>query len=248
MREFRIIVLMFIVLFVASNNAAALIDRPVAIDSRIKTFIYSENEVFRLVVHYGYQTSIEFAEDEEIQTISAGNNYAWQLTPVGKRLFIKPLEENILTNMTIITNKRVYHLEVQSKLLSYTVDEELVYVVRFFYPEDNFDLNRPQVIAETEEVVPDIRPFNFNYTLTGPEALAPVKIFDDGLNTFFRFPSGFNEVPAFSMIKNDGSKEYLKARLKGDYFVINRIAEYLEISTGDKTVVVYNENRIGGGQ
>ena len=67
-----------------SNNASdpkveGRIDQPIAIDSRIKTFIYSENEVFRLVVHYGYQTSIEFAEDEEIQTISAGNNYAWQL-------------------------------------------------------------------------------------------------------------------------------------------------------------------------
>jgi len=236
--------LLCLLLGTSVEKACAVMDQPIAIDSRIKTFIYSENEVFRLVVHYGYQTSIEFAEDEEIQTISAGNNYAWQLTPVGKRLFIKPLEENILTNMTIITNKRVYHLEIQSKLLSYTVDEELVYVVRFFYPEENFDLNRPQIIAETEENIPDIRPFNFNYTLTGAEALAPVKIFDDGINTFFRFKAGFNEVPAFSIIKGNGSKEYLKARLKGDYFVINRISEYLEISTGDKVVVIYNENRI----
>ena len=205
------------------NNALAVVDQPIAIDSRIKTFIYSENEVFRLVVHYGYQTSIEFAEDEEIQTISAGNNYAWQLTPVGKRLFIKPLEENILTNMTIITNKRVYHLELQSKLLSYTVDEELVYVVRFFYPEENFDMNRPQIISEIDSDIPEIEPFNFNYTLTGPDALAPVKIFDDGINTFFRFRSGFNEVPSFAAVKMDGSKSYLKARLKGDYFVLNDI-------------------------
>ena len=97
------------------NYASAAANRPVAIDSRIKTFIYSENEIFRIVINYGYQTSVEFAEGEEIQTISVGNNFAWQLTPVGRRLFIKPLEENILTNMTILTNKRVYQFEVQSK-------------------------------------------------------------------------------------------------------------------------------------
>ena len=146
--------------------------------------------------------------------------------------------------MTIITNKRVYHLELQSKLLSYTVDEELVYVVRFFYPEENFDMNRPQIISEIDSDIPEIEPFNFNYTLTGPDALAPVKIFDDGINTFFRFRSGFNEVPSFAAVKMDGSKSYLKARLKGDYFVLNDILQYIEISTGDKTVVVYNENLI----
>jgi type IV secretion system protein VirB9 len=85
--------LILIILFVFSVHAtAALADnKPIAMDSRIKTFIYSENEVFRLVVHYGYQTSIEFADGEEIQTISVGNNYAWQLTPVGRRLFIKAI-------------------------------------------------------------------------------------------------------------------------------------------------------------
>ncbi|MDJ1407606.1 MAG: hypothetical protein MRQ13_04430 [Candidatus Midichloria sp.] len=45
-------------------------DKPIATDSRIRTFVYSQNEVFGIVVHYGYQTNIEFADGEEIQTIS----------------------------------------------------------------------------------------------------------------------------------------------------------------------------------
>lgn len=228
-----------------SVNFAFADSKPIAIDSRIKTFIYSENEVFRLVIHYGYQTSIEFADGEEIQTISVGNNYAWQLTPVGRRLFIKPLEENILTNMTIITNKRVYQLEVQSKLLSYTIDEELVYVVRFFYPSEDFDLNRPNIITTNkQEPIPTVKPFNFNYTLTGSETLAPVKIFDDGINTFFKFDKNLQMLPVFSI--KDGEKiTELEPRIKGEYIIINKIAQNMDITLGKEVVTVYNEDLVG---
>lgn len=224
---------------IASNSNAQ--SSPVAIDSRIKTFIYSENEVFRLVVHYGYQTSIEFADGEEIQTISVGNNYAWQLTPVGRRLFIKPLEENILTNMTIITNKRVYHLEVQSKLLSYTVDEELVYVVRFFFPETDFDTSKTNVISNDAEPIPTIKPFNFNYTLAGPNAIAPTKVFDDGVNTFFKFDEKLQVIPSFTAKQLDGNLP-LEPRKKGEYIVVDRVANEFELTLNSNVVNVYNEN------
>jgi type IV secretion system protein VirB9 len=230
---------------IATNSYAQ--STPVAIDSRIKTFIYSENEVFRLVVHYGYQSSIEFADGEEIQTISVGNNYAWQLTPVGRRLFIKPLEENILTNMTIITNKRVYHLEVQSKLLSYTVDEELVYVVRFFYPDKDFDTSKQAVLAQEVEPIPTIKPFNFNYTLTGPQAIAPVKVFDDGTNTFFKFEDKLQVIPAFTA-KEDGGMLPLEARKRGDYIVVNKVAPEFELALNSNVVNVFNENLLREGE
>lgn len=158
-------------------NSALSYDSPVAIDSRIKTLIFSENEVFRLVVHYGYQTSIEFQEGEEVQSISVGNNYAWTLTPLGRRLFIKPLEDNILTNMTILTNQRAYQFEIQSKPISNSIDEELVYVVRFFYPGEGFDSKRPDVAFNEVESIPALKPYNFNYTLTGPDKFAPLKVF-----------------------------------------------------------------------
>lgn len=107
---------------------------PITTDSRIKTFIFNENEIFRVVIHTGFQTSVEFAKGEEVQTISIGEAYAWKLTPIGRRLFIKPLENNIHTNMTVITNKRTYQMEIRSKSPEDEVDEELSYVVRFYYP------------------------------------------------------------------------------------------------------------------
>jgi type IV secretion system protein VirB9 len=224
--------------------AYAEASKPIATDSRIKTFVFSENEVFRLVVHYGYQTSIEFAEGEEIQTISVGNSFAWQLTPVGRRLFIRPLEENILTNMTIITNLRTYQFEIQSKLLSYTVDEELVYVVRFFYPDDEADQIRPQVKDEVEVApIPTVKPFNFNYTLSGPEQIAPAKIFDDGINTFFEFDASLKQLPQIASI--DGTKRnILVPRQKGNYIIVNTIAKQFALTMGKDEVNIYNESFI----
>lgn len=111
-------------------------DVSITTDNRIKTYIYNPNEVYLLVLHYGFQSHIEFAKGEEINTISLGDSYAWKITPIGNRLFIKPLEKNIRTNMTIITSKRTYQFDLVAKNIDEDEDEkDLVYVIRFYYPQ-----------------------------------------------------------------------------------------------------------------
>ncbi|MDX1916592.1 MAG: TrbG/VirB9 family P-type conjugative transfer protein [Rickettsiaceae bacterium] len=110
-------------------------DLPVTRDSRIKTYIYNKSEVFMLILHFGYQSHIEFAEGEVPQTISVGDSFAWKITPLENRLFIRPLEKNIKTNMTIITNKRTYQFDLVAKELEEGMEEDLVYQIRFFYPK-----------------------------------------------------------------------------------------------------------------
>jgi type IV secretion system protein VirB9 len=63
-----------------------------------------------------------------------GDSYAWKVTPLANRLFIKPLEKNIRTNMTILTNKRTYQFDIVARELDDEDDSDLVYVVRFYYP------------------------------------------------------------------------------------------------------------------
>ncbi|WP_410525807.1 TrbG/VirB9 family P-type conjugative transfer protein [Rickettsia endosymbiont of Oedothorax gibbosus] len=113
-------------------------DLAITTDNRIKTYIHNPNEVYLLVLHFGFQSSIEFAKNEEIQNIVLGESYAWKMTPLANRLFIKPLEKNIRTNMTIITNKRTYQFDVVSKELEEGREKDLVYVVRFYYPKKTF--------------------------------------------------------------------------------------------------------------
>lgn len=219
-------------------------DTPLPSDSRIKTFIYNENDVYRVVVHYGYQTSIEFSEGEEITTLSIGNNYAWQLTPVGRRLFIKPLEENIITNMTILTNKRAYHFEVQSKLITYTTDEELAYVIRFFYPDEEVKKPKTKSMAAAQPAMAAEQPaqampmvvsggannehFRFGYQASCESKIAPIQVFDNGVNTFFRFDYPDNSTPRIFIKKFLGYKE-LEQRQRGDFIVVNDVGKKFRI-------------------
>lgn len=129
-RIISIIIIFFTTIVCFSSDE----DLPITTDNRIKTYIYNPNEVFLLVLHFGFQSHIEFAKNEEIKMINAGDTYAWKITPVANRLFIKPLEKNIRTNMTIITNKRTYQFDIVAKELEEGEEKDLVYVVRFHYP------------------------------------------------------------------------------------------------------------------
>ena len=120
---------------------------PITTDSRIRTLVYNPNEVYELKFYYNYQSFIEFSEDEEIEMISVGEAFAWRLTPAGKRLFIRPLEIAAHTNMTIITNRRIYHFDIRSDEFTGKADEDLVYTVRFFYPQIGQPLPIPPQLA-----------------------------------------------------------------------------------------------------
>jgi type IV secretion system protein VirB9 len=227
---------------IALTNKSFATDAPIATDSRIKTFIYNQNEIFRLVLHYNYQTSIEFEEGEEIKTISCGNNYAWQLTPVDNRIFIKPLEDNILTNMTIISNKRVYQFEIQSKPHSDYVDSELVYVVRFFLPATEEDAPIIKNVDNKKEGVLTIQPYNFNYTVVGSVKFSPNKVFDDGVKTYLYYNKDIRlKKPDIKVVQGKKTIK-ITPRIVGDYLVIDHIGERLELNFNKNILEIINKS------
>lgn len=130
----RIFLALLLICFSTVGNAYSG-EEPLTTDSRIKTYVYSPNEVFLLVLHYGFQSHIEFGKNESIETITLGDSFAWKITPLDNRLFIKPMERNIRTNMTIITNKKTYQFDLVAKELESGDEKDLVYVVRFQYPK-----------------------------------------------------------------------------------------------------------------
>ncbi len=111
----------------------------VGTDSRIRTFVYGPNDVFRVTTSYGYQTIIEFEEDEKIKTISVGNSGFFRITPMKNKIILRGLQTNQLTNATVITAKRTYQFEFSTMIN--TLDD-VMYAVRFYYPE-NFGGNIP---------------------------------------------------------------------------------------------------------
>lgn len=221
----------------AQNSVfASEADAPVTIDSRIKTFVYSENEIFPVVLHYGYQTAIEFGKDETIQTYSVGNQFVWQFSAVGRTLFIKPLEDNIVTNMTVITNKKRYYFELYSKVVSGINDEELSYVVRFFYPDNAHD--KIKIMQMNKDVKEDniqtIKPYNFNYEIIGADNKTLSVVFDNGTSTFFKFEGkGINE-----MVQVSCDNKSVKPRTIGEYLSINMICKTTKINLMNKRIII----------
>ena len=103
-------------LLLSSTSAHAIREpRPTSVDSRIRVLVYSPDDVFKFVGYYGYQASIELGKGEEVVSISMGDTTSWQIVPSGNRIFIKPMEQDATTNMTLITNKRTYFFELYAE-------------------------------------------------------------------------------------------------------------------------------------
>ena len=232
-RLLKVFIQVILLLFSYNVNGSE-VDAPITVDSRIKTFVYSENEIFPVVLHYGYQTAIEFGKDETIQTYSVGNQFVWQFSAVGRTLFIKPLEDNIVTNMTVITNKRRYYFELYSKMLSSVNDEEMSYVVRFFYPDNASDKIKLRTVEDKpkSDDIQSIKPYNFNYEISGINKTKVSVVFDNGINTFFKI-EGSGPV---NFINCDGQN--FKPRVLGNYIVINSLCKKSYIDLEGKRITI----------
>lgn len=259
--------------------AFAQLANPVTTDSRIRTLVYNPNEVYELKFYYGYQSFIEFAEDEEIEMISIGEAFAWRLTPAGKRLFIRPLEIAGHTNMTIISNRRTYHFDIRSGEYDGKADEELIYTIRFFYPQIGQPLPIPQILtvpnpapppqlslnktviktpfpgAKISDKLPNLiarnlenSELNFDFSLAGKaDNINPMKVYDDGRDTFFQFPNENAVIPTISMVDNRGNEQALSYIIRDSFVVVPVTGRQFTLRLADALLCVYNNKMMSPG-
>lgn len=234
--------------FAGSANATRE-PRPIQVDHRVRTIIYQTDQVYKYTGHYHYQSSIEFGTDERIQTISMGDSTAWMLNPSGFRLFLKPIEQDATTNMTIITNKRTYLFELHARETDDIDDKDMVFIMRFIYPDGNSGGGRAgsgDTITKYLDSVPspenDPGAYNLNYSIAGTDVIAPVRIFDDGQFTYFQFRNKNADLPAFYMADDEGNEALINFRTRGDYIVVERVAKKFTLRHGNLIVCVFNES------
>jgi type IV secretion system protein VirB9 len=257
-------------LLIIASIAAPVIasaETPIVTDSRIKTFVYNENEVFNVVTHYGYQSNIEFGANESIEAISVGDRVGWQITPSGRRLFVRAMEDKAHTNMTVVTNKRAYQFDLrEAGTAALLPSEELVYVIRFYYPDEP-GMTPPPPVVDVSALVPaspvtsaplapvtapaTIAPvpasrvsqaLNYNYTFTGTGSATPTKIYDDGHATYFTF-AATSIKPRIAVISASGKEISIPTNRNSEgIWMVNTIASRFIIKSGNSRVIVYNES------
>ena len=228
--------------------------RAIATDSRIRTVRYSDNEVYQFIGHYGFQSEIQFATDEKIQTVSIGDSVAWLVNPSGNRLFLKPVEQNALTNMTVITDKHSYIFELHAEETKNIRDKDMVFALRFIYPQNELvdggmggggvggvTGGGASQIEELPDIAKHPEKFNFNYTVRGATNIEPLRVFDDGEFTYFEFREKNAEIPAFFRVNSNLDEELVNFRKRGNYIVVEKVASRFTLRRGPDILCVYNE-------
>lgn len=105
-------------------------------DPRVKSAVYQQDEVYVITGHYGYGTTISFDDDEKVESMSLGDSKAWQVLPIDSRniLFVKPILDKADTNLTVITNRRIYHFELSAHTAANGRVDDIIYELKFLYP------------------------------------------------------------------------------------------------------------------
>lgn len=242
---FTVILLLqlFLLGLLLDTTSCAIVARPIGNEKRIKVINYMPNSVISFTGHFMYHSIIEFGSNEKIETITMGTPGAWQLHPTGNRIFLKPVEEDAETNMTVITNKRMYFFEMHAEHATSITDKNIVFMMKFLYPDGPQSASSVRTV-EDNGGVPDLTQpdlYNFKYQISGKVSeIEPILIFDDGEFTYFKFRQMNTELPAFFVVNADGSEGIVNYRVYAGYVIVERVAKRFTLRHGHDVVCVFN--------
>lgn len=227
--------------FVSSVGAmsayAASVPRSVSADHRVKLVQYDPNNIVILKGHYGYQTQISFAPNEQVQSVSLGDSLAWQAVPVGNYLFIKPVAAS-KSNMTVLTNQNSYNFQLDSE----SQDVSPTYKLQFVYPNDG--ISKTSYSNSFNNFDP--AKFNWKYSFTGDRSIVPLEAFDNDQFTYFKFnTNGMSKLPAVFMVGKHRNESLVNYHMQGDYLVVHGVARQFTFRLGDEVASIYNDAAIG---
>jgi len=236
---------LFVSLFVVGQLAATFpaLSAPSASPiPRIRYVAYNKDAVTTVPTALGVSTMIQFAEDEQIETISAGDTKAWSIVPKKGSgiMFIKPLEADAITNVNVITNRRVYSLVLKAAADS---EARSAFQVRFHYPDEDINVHLLGAAQKAAELpnLKSLKPgtLNYDYLYKGSETIKPRVTFDNGKKTFLQFSKNA-DVPAIFLVGAGGRESVVNHRKEGNYIVIDKVAAQFTLRSGAETLCLYN--------
>lgn len=240
-----------LVIDLATEARAERVPAPGQVDSRVRIVSYDPDEVYKLRGYVGYQIHLQFAEGEEFVSLGAGDIGGIDVGKEKNNLFIKPKQEKVGTNLTVLTNLRHYHFDYTA--LHKAPDpktEDVIYSLRFAYPREEARLAAIELEkASTEERLrraEDERPKNLAYWYCGSPAIRPVSAFDDGVKTRIKFGAR-SELPAIFVKNDDKSESLINFNIDRDEVVIHRVAKQFIVRRGQLVGCIVNEAFDGGG-
>jgi type IV secretion system protein VirB9 len=226
-------------ILMAAPALATELPIPAGSDPRLSVVLYDPLQVVGLRGVLGYQTMIEFDPAEHIENVAIGDSLGWQVIPNRRAnlLFLKPMQKAPVTNMTVVTNMRRYTFELSVvRNPPGAGDRGVIYDLRFEYPA-------PVVPIVTRPQPPPPKPpqdVNHAYSFEGSTQNLPLRIFDDGHSTYFRFAADAS-VPAIFAVEADKSEAVVNFRSQDGYFVVDRLARAFVLRRGKIETRIIND-------
>lgn len=204
---------------VATPAAAQVSPQPGSGDPRIQSVEYNAEQVVILQAAPGFQVSVEFAPDERIENVALGDSGAWQATPNkrGDHLFVKPIQPGVTTNMTVLTDSRLYAFELRGL---FGPQSDMAYTVRFRYP------GTARTAADGSEAAAGTQPARGRYRLSGDRAIRPNGIDDDGARTYIEWAAE-SPLPAVYSVDAKGKEALVNGNMRDGIFVIDSVVPRL---------------------
>lgn len=215
---------------------------PGLLDARIRSAAYSPDQIYRLVGFVGYQTDVVFEVGETFQGLGAGDIEGLSFVASDNHLFLKPKAAKVGTNLTILTNRRSYHMDYAANAERPDGSQEVTYVLRFQYPK----VTTAGDAVNRELDQPSSRAKNIDYWFCGDNSLKPTAAFDDGVHTRITFAAKA-EQPAIFVLNEDGTESLLNFSMEEGDVIVHRVARRLILRRGSLAGCVVNQGFAGSG-
>jgi len=246
------------------SSAAIALETPrsAAQDSRIRFVDYQPYNITKVVGTLRSSVQIEFAADEEIAHVALGNSVAWEVAPAGNILFLKPRENQPVTNISVVTARRdgstrSYQMELTVRDGSVEAGQNTYFYLKYRYPSDEAERRRQEaaaraLVAEAGDADRVLAlheaygPRNWRYAAQGTQALEPQAVYDNGKVTTFAF-AGNQEMPAIYMENSDGTESLVPKSVDGNLVLVHAISRKFILRRGGDVLCVFNEayDRVG---
>lgn len=209
---------LLLLVLLAGEASAQIRPQPGLGDPRIQTVSYQADQVVLIEGAPGYQTSIELAPDEQIQSIAIGDSSAWQASTGkgGNRLYITPGAAGATTNMTVVTDARTYRFELTTSDGNMGVAP---FEVRFHYPQ------QPGLGSQQPQSATQGPPVGL-YRLRGDRSLRPRAMSDDGARTSIDWPPDV-ALPAIFVVDEHGRELVANGNMRDGLYVIDSVYAHL---------------------
>jgi len=183
-------------------------------DPHIHIVPFDPQKVITLRVAQGFVLTLELAPDERIESVAVGNSAAWQVTPNkdADHLFIKPLPNAVMTNLTVVTGSRSYSFELQPL---FAPDPTMAYIVRL----TSMAPAQPPALAALAD-----RPVATRYRFEGARRLRPASMRDDGRSTYIAYGPK-TTVGAVYVVDPEGREALVNGGFRNGEYVVDQIAD-----------------------